>query len=151
MRRDHRRAPTTTACALAAALLLAACGGASRGAAPAAAAGMARDTLSAACAAPDTAADALVGIAIDATVRAKEVQFREAPRTGVRLSGTPGTGTLSCTQRTNLPRPVRAGETYRDVEVRWRLRATTDTARLPGADSAAAGAAPQPQREGRPR
>lgn len=126
----------------AALLLLAACGGAARngggdgGGDSAARARTAAAADTSACAAADSAAPAReAAIAIDATVRAREVQVHEAPRTHARVSGS-DTLSSSCTLRTNLPRPVRPG-TYRDVEVRWRLRAGVDSAGAAAPDSSA--------------
>lgn len=128
--------------------LLAACGGGARpgGAETGPAAPLASDSLSAAAAAACAAADsaeavtlAEADIAIVAEARARSVQHREAPRTSVSFpTGTPA-DTVSCDTRRNLDRPVRAGRTYRDVEVRYRAMMRIDTAAVlrAVADSAA--------------
>ena len=116
--------------------LLAACGGGARGGGGAEtgpAASLASDSLSAAaeCAGADSAdavtlADA--DIAIVAEVRARSVRHREAPRTSVTFPGASPADSASCDTRRNLERPVRAGRTYRDVEVRYRAMMRIDTA-----------------------
>jgi hypothetical protein len=116
---------------------LAACGGGARSGdvAPRLAAG---DSASAACP-TDSAAPRDADLEITATVRARSLEHRVPPRADVSFPGTTG-DTLSCDTRRNLERPVRAGRTYRDVEVRYRMSVRLDTAlaRLMG-DSVAAG------------
>lgn len=133
---------------VACALLLAACGGGARpgGAETGPAASLASDSApglaAAECAAADSAGAVTLAdadIAIVAEVRARSVQHREAPRAGVSFpAGTPA-DTVSCDTRRNLERPVRAGRTYRDVEVRYRAMFRIDTAAVlrAVADSAA--------------
>jgi hypothetical protein len=117
--------------AAALAALLAGCGGARPGGAGEGASALRSTT----CPAPDTAAipadDAAIAVA--ATVRAREVRFADEPRTLVSVRGD-SAARASCDVRRGLPRPVRAGETYRDVEVRWRLAVPLDSAGAP-ADS----------------
>jgi hypothetical protein len=67
-------------------------------------------------------------VAIVATVRARSLEHREQPRSRVGFPGAGARDTLSCDTRTNLERPVRAGRTYRDVEVRYRATVRLDTA-----------------------
>jgi hypothetical protein len=78
---------------------------------------------------PDSADD--VGnadVAIVATVRARSLEHRTQPKSRVDFPGAGVRDTLSCDKRTNLDRPVRAGRTYRDVEVRYRATVRLDTA-----------------------
>jgi hypothetical protein len=124
-------ARTASLAALAAALALAACGGGGArsgdGAAPRLAAG--DSVVGAAECPPDSAEDvANADIAIVATVRARSLEHREQPRSRVDFPGAGARDTLSCDTRTNLERPVRAGRTYRDVEVRYRATVRLDTA-----------------------
>ncbi|HEU0053459.1 MAG TPA: hypothetical protein VFQ39_09795, partial [Longimicrobium sp.] len=74
-------------------------------------------------------------IAITATVRARELRHAEAPRTETRITGTALADSLSCDTRSNLERPARAGRTYRDVRIDYRLRVRIDTAAAIGADT----------------
>ena len=128
-------------------LALAACGGGARTGAegpagPSASAGSVEAGSAAAGAAPcaaDTIPAAEADIAFDATVRIESLEHREAPRTRASFPGETPADTLSCDARRNLERPVRAGRTYRDVQLDYRLRVRLDTAAvLRAVDSAAA-------------
>jgi hypothetical protein len=129
--------------AWAAAGLLAACGGAGREARPAPQpADTARAALSAAadsaCAARAAEGDADADILVSATVRARELRHAETPRASVSFPGAGARDTVRCTVRTNLPRPVQPGRTYRDVTVKVLVRTSFDTAAVtPPGDSAA--------------
>lgn len=117
----------TLAVAVPALALLSACGGSGGGARPAE--GPEARQASAICAAAaDTVAAADAVIAIDATVRAEALEHRVEPRASVRFSGDTPADTLSCSERRNLDRPVRAGRTYRDVQIDYHLRVRLDTA-----------------------
>lgn len=77
---------------------------------------------------PDRVEDA--DVEIGASVKAKQVRFREKPKTHVELHGElhepEGDGeleTASGSERQNLPDEVEPGITYRDVRVRWRAAA----------------------------
>jgi hypothetical protein len=48
--------------------------------------------------------------------KAKEMRFEHVPEVNVTFSGTPGRQDVWTSSRKNFPKPVRAGETYRDVE-----------------------------------
>jgi hypothetical protein len=60
-------------------------------------------------------------IEVSADVRARELRFAEVPETEVRFPGTPGRESVWGSGRKNLPDEVRAGTTYRNVEVRLRI------------------------------
>jgi hypothetical protein len=53
-----------------------------------------------------------------ASVKADRLRFRTVPRTDVTFPGDPA-DSISESERENLPDEVKAGRTYRDVEVRW--------------------------------
>jgi hypothetical protein len=116
---------------------IAACGGG--GARPAegprADALAAADSAGRACPPVDSAALRSADIVVEATVQAREVRFREAPRGSVKFPGAGARDTLSCDVRANLDRPVRPGRTYRNVRVDYRLMVRLDSAAAP-ADSA---------------
>ena len=57
--------------------------------------------------------------------RVGSLRFRREPKTAAELEGESET----VTARRHLPEEVRAGETYRDVEVIWRGRAWSRVAR----------------------
>jgi hypothetical protein len=65
-------------------------------------------------------------VEIAARVRAAELRFECKPR--VELGGHANTQArlIHESERDNLPDEVEPGETYRDVEVRWRLAARLD-------------------------
>lgn len=72
-------------------------------------------------------------VEIGASVKAKQLRFREKPKTKVELHGDvrepEGRGELQTTsgsERQNLPDEVEPGVTYRDVRVRWRAAARLD-------------------------
>jgi len=125
--------------------VLVACGGGgggrgADGASPRAAAADTSASVAAPC--PDDSAalaEAVcqADVAIVATVRAEELRHAQAPRSSVAFPGAGARDTLSCDTRRNLDRPVRAGRTYRDVEVRYRLMVRLDSLQVV-ADSAAA-------------
>jgi hypothetical protein len=56
-----------------------------------------------------------------ATVQADELRFEQAPETEVRFFGEPGHESASGSDRTNIPKKVEPGVTYRDVRVDYRL------------------------------
>ncbi|HVF49501.1 MAG TPA: hypothetical protein VNA19_05415 [Pyrinomonadaceae bacterium] len=60
-------------------------------------------------------------IAITANVTARELRFEKVPNPTVEFTGQPRRETLWEAERQNLPRPVRAGETYRDIGIRLRI------------------------------
>jgi hypothetical protein len=77
---------------------------------------------------PDRVEDA--DVEIGASVKAKQLRFRQKPKTHVELHGElhepEGHGELQTTsgsERKNLPDEVEPGVTYRDVRVRWRAAA----------------------------
>jgi hypothetical protein len=60
-------------------------------------------------------------LAITANVRARELRFEEVPNASVEFTGRPRRETVWEAERQNLPRPVRPGETYRDIGIRLRI------------------------------
>ena len=77
---------------------------------------------------PDRVEDA--DVEIGASVEAKQLRFREKPKTHVELHGEmhepEGQGeleTASGSERQNLPDEVEPGVAYRDVRVHWRAAA----------------------------
>ncbi|HEV2765613.1 MAG TPA: hypothetical protein VGV38_21700, partial [Pyrinomonadaceae bacterium] len=60
-------------------------------------------------------------LAITANVRARELTFKVVPEPRVEFTGRPERRTVWEAERENLPRPVRPGETYRDIGVRLRI------------------------------
>jgi hypothetical protein len=77
---------------------------------------------------PDRVEDA--DVEIGTSVKAKQLRFRQKPKTHVELHGElherEGHGelqTASGSERQNLPDEVEPGVTYRDVRVRWRAAA----------------------------
>ncbi len=71
-------------------------------------------------AADSTARPATPLLRLHGAVSADRVVHRAAPRVHVRFSGT-APDTLSAATRTNLPRPVTPGETYRNVRVTFEV------------------------------
>jgi hypothetical protein len=139
---EAQRANRGSRAAWAALLALAvACGGAGARSAPAPQRASS-DTSGAAfaraggCPVADSAALANADIAVVADVRAQSVRFGSAPKTHVSFPGAGARDTLSCTDRENLPRPVRPGVTYRNVRVRGRIVTVFDTARTQPGDTA---------------
>ena len=67
--------------------------------------------------------EALENPAIDFTadVKAHELRFDEVPETEVRFWGHPKHGSVSVTERKNLPEEVRRGVEYRNISVRLRI------------------------------
>lgn len=87
---------------------------------------------------PDRVEDA--DVEIGASVKARQLRFREKPKAKVELhgevrepEGRDGLQTTSGSERQNLPDEVEPGVTYRDVRVRWRAAARLDE---PGASDA---------------
>lgn len=66
--------------------------------------------------------DEIADVDVDMSVRAEELRFGTVPETRVWFEGEPAERSSSRTERENLPDEVEAGETYRDVLVRWRAR-----------------------------
>ena len=60
-------------------------------------------------------------IEFGATVKAKEMRFREVPETEVEFFGTPGHESGHGDRRKNLPDEVEPNKTYKDVQVDYRL------------------------------
>ncbi|HEX8475751.1 MAG TPA: hypothetical protein VF666_17130 [Pyrinomonadaceae bacterium] len=60
-------------------------------------------------------------ISITATVTARELLFDVVPNPTVEFNGRPRRETVWEADRQNLPRPVRPGETYRDIGIRLRI------------------------------
>jgi pyruvate/2-oxoglutarate dehydrogenase complex dihydrolipoamide acyltransferase (E2) component len=60
-------------------------------------------------------------INFSASVKARELQFKEEPQTKVRFWGTPERNSVSINERKNLPEKVQQGVTYRHVSVRSRI------------------------------
>jgi hypothetical protein len=60
-------------------------------------------------------------IAIIARVEAAELKFNAQPSTSLQLFGCPQVDTSMVVLRTNLPKPVQPGVTYRNVIVDFRL------------------------------
>ena len=60
-------------------------------------------------------------LAIEANVRARELRFETVPNASVEFTGKPRRETVWEAERENLPRPVRPGETYRDIGIRLRI------------------------------
>jgi hypothetical protein len=88
---------------------------------------------------PDRVEDA--DVEIGASVKARQLRFREKPRTSVELhgevrepEGREELQTTSGSERQNLPDEVEPGITYRDVQVRWRAAARLNEG--PGAKKA---------------
>jgi hypothetical protein len=72
-------------------------------------------------------------VEVGASVKAKRMRFRRAPKTEVELHGEVSEPegrseprTASGSERENLPEEVEPGITYRDVRVRWRAAARLD-------------------------
>jgi hypothetical protein len=61
-------------------------------------------------------------VEIQATVKAKTVRFEQVPQVKVQFGGGPNRDTQWTGQRHNLPTPVRAGVTYRNVSASTRIR-----------------------------
>ena len=60
-------------------------------------------------------------IAIVARVQAAELRFNAPPSTSLQITGCPQIDTSLVVMRTNLPKPVQPGVTYRNVIVDFRL------------------------------
>lgn len=73
------------------------------------------DTVTRAPATTGTAAQRPLSIALIASAEAREIRFARQPRVRVRLCG--GLDSVRVVERRNLPRPVVAGQAYRDVYI----------------------------------
>jgi hypothetical protein len=71
----------------------------------------------------DSVRGRLPDIVIKGRVTAREVRFASQPQVDVQVRGCPALDTTRVSVRTNLPRPVQAGVTYRDVHVDFELSA----------------------------
>lgn len=60
-------------------------------------------------------------LAITANVTARELKFEVVPNTAVEFTGKPERVTNWEAERTNLPRPVQPGVTYRDIGIRLKI------------------------------
>ena len=60
-------------------------------------------------------------IAIIARVQAAELRFNSQPSTSLQITGCPQIDTSLVVMRTNLPKPVQPGVTYRNVVVDFRM------------------------------
>jgi hypothetical protein len=134
---DRRPSPLMLVVRVGSLLLLAACGGG--GARPAEGPG----ALTSSNCPPADSAGAVTpqnaDVAILATVRIEQLRVEEAPRTATELPSSTPVQIVECDERVNLERPVRAGRTYRNVEIRYRLMTRIDTAAARAAvDSAVA-------------
>jgi hypothetical protein len=70
-------------------------------------------------------------ISFTATVQARQMRWDQDPDARVTCTGSPGYESVSESARIGLPDRVRAGETYRNVRVHYRLRcALPDRAEL---------------------
>jgi hypothetical protein len=79
------------------------------------------------CPAARSATDSVRGTRPEVTLRgkvtAREVRFESQPQVSVQVRGCPALDTTRLSVRTNLPRPVQPGVTYRDVQVDFQLSA----------------------------
>lgn len=84
---------------------------------------------SSSCPPADSVAASAPGAAISirATIRADELRADSPVESSVRTGGTAVRSAVSCDERVNLDRPVRPGQTYRDVEIRYRLDVQIDS------------------------
>jgi hypothetical protein len=60
-------------------------------------------------------------IVIKGKVTAREVRFESQPEVSVQWRGCPGLDTTRVSVRTNLPKPVQPGVTYRNVELDFQV------------------------------
>lgn len=65
-------------------------------------------------------------IEFSSTVEARELRFREAPRTEVVFSGEPGKASAERSRRVNLPEPVEPAVDYREVRVEYRFEVSVE-------------------------
>jgi len=63
-------------------------------------------------------------LVVRAGARAAEVRFESRPEGSVRLTGCAPLDSARVPERSNLPRPVQPGRTYRDVSVSVDIRST---------------------------
>jgi len=96
---------------------------------PAAAGPVGNVAASSSCPPVDSVAASAPGVAISirATIRADELRADSRPESSERTGGTAVRSALSCDERVNLDRPIRPGQTYRDVEIRYRLDVQIDS------------------------
>lgn len=66
--------------------------------------------------------DEVADVDLFTSVRAEELRFEQVPDAKLSFEGEPAERHSSETERKNLPREVREGETYRGAEIRWRVR-----------------------------
>lgn len=62
-------------------------------------------------------------IVLRGRVTARELRFESQPQVMTQVQGCPALDTTRVSVRTNLPRPVQAGVTYRNVQVDFQLSA----------------------------
>ena len=87
------------------------------------------------CPAPRAAADtAKPDIVLMARVQAGELRFDSQPASSLRVSGCPALDTTYRALRTNLPKPVQPGVTYRNVGIDFRMTARLTDLACPVAD-----------------
>lgn len=73
------------------------------------------------------------GISIDAKVKAKSVRFDQVPNVRVTFPGHGQRDTRWTAQRKNLPKPLKPGVTYKNVEVTTQIRSKfKNESSLPG-------------------
>jgi hypothetical protein len=70
----------------------------------------------------DLSPDEVADVDVFTSVRAREMRFERVPEAKLSFDGEPAERHSSEVERENLPRQVRAGETYRGAEIRWRVR-----------------------------
>ena len=90
-------------------------------------------------------------IVLFARVRAETLRFESAPELRGTVSGCPQLDTTRLVIRTNLPKPVQSGVTYRNVVIDARLRANFSDIDCLLADLPGANAADSAQNRGAPR
>ena len=90
-------------------------------------------------------------IVLFARVRAETLRFDSQPEIRASVSGCPQLDTTRVAVRTNLPKPVQSGVTYRNVVIETRLRAQFSDLECLLADLPGAIAADSAQNRGAPR
>ena len=90
-------------------------------------------------------------IVLFARVRAETLRFDSQPELRASVSGCPQLDTTRLVVRTNLPKPVQSGVTYRNVVIEARLRAQFSDLECLLADLPGAIAADSAQNRGAPR
>jgi hypothetical protein len=73
--------------------------------------------------APDSIRGTRPEVVLRGKVTAKELRFASQPQVSVQVRGCPGLDTTRLSVRTNLPKPVQPGVTYRDVQLDFQLSA----------------------------